>query len=174
MPLYTSLLFFFIALALLPLAIRNSNASCARRERARDVERMVIGAKICESAAKDAFGIELDHSVKSIAQLDAMITNGWSDDAIGPDETNRTKTLESESYDLNFIFASYLGDTFVRHGDAVWQWEKGEACIYFKKEKHISNPFILIAHKLQNPKQIHLQDEIANWIISNDETDVHG
>jgi hypothetical protein len=172
MPLYTSLLLFFIALALLPLAIRNSNVRNTRRERVRDVERMTIGAKICEAAARDAFDIELDHSIESIVQLDAMITNGWGNDAIGTDETNQIKIFESESYDLNFIFASYLGDTFVRHEHAVWQWEKGEACIYFKKEKHISYPFILIAHKLQNPKQIHLQDEIANWITSND-TSIH-
>jgi hypothetical protein len=162
MPLYTSLLLFFIALGLLPLAIRNSSARSARRERARDAERMAIGARICEAAARDAFGIELDHAVESIAELDALITTGWGNGAIGTEERQQTNGFGSEKYDLAFILASYLGDAFVRQGNAEWRWEKGEACIYFKKEKRISYPSILIEHKLHNPNQIHLQDEIAN------------
>ena len=172
MPLYTSLLLIFIALALLPLAIRNSNARSTRRERARDAERVSIGAKICEAAARDGFDVELHHSVESIAQLDAMISTGWNHVTIGTDETNGTNASTSDKFDFVFIFASYLGDVFVRHENAEWRWEKGEAFIYLRKVKRNASPFDLITRKLNDPNQIHLQDETVNWLTPspNDET----
>jgi hypothetical protein len=172
MPLYTSLLFFFIALALLPLAIRNSNARSTRRERTRDVEHMAIGAKICEAAARDAFGIELDHSVESIAQLDALISTGWGDATTGTKGTNASK---ADEFDLAYIFASYLGNVFVRHENAEWRWDHGTAFIYFRTLNQNAFPFDFIARKLKDPDRIHLQDETANWLtpLPKDNTSVH-
>jgi hypothetical protein len=159
MPLFTGLLFFFIALALLPLALRNSGARELRRQRARDVEQMTIGARICEIVARDAFGIELDHSMESITALDALITNGWADTAAG------TNTWSNEEHDPTFVLGSYLGDIFIRHEHSEWQWEHDEAFLYFSNGKRTVSPFDLIQRKLREPLEVHLKEETTKWLI---------
>jgi hypothetical protein len=153
MPIFTSLLFFFIALALLPLALRNSGMREIRRQHARDTERMTIGAQICEAAARGAFEVELDHSVASVALLDALITRGWSD---GMDRTHAPTYGE---YNPAFVMGAYVGDAF------EWRWENGEPFIYFRNTKQKVSPFDLIERKLMEPNQIHLQDETALWLM---------
>ncbi len=168
MPIFTSLLFFFIALALLPLALRNSGARELRRQRARDVERMAIAARICESAARGAFDVELDHSTESIERLDALITNQWSnreETAAGTQETS------TEQFDSPFILSAYVGDVFVRSGDAEWRWAQNETFLYFRNSKRSVSPFELLERKLAHPEHLHLEEETSLWlnpIISQD------
>jgi hypothetical protein len=156
MPMFTSLLFFFIALALLPLALRNSGARELRRQGARDVERITIGAQICEATARDAFEVELDHSRESIALLDTLITQGWS---------NETPASTSENYDPIYIMGAYVGDVFVRAGNAEWRWENGEAFLYVSKWKRKISPFDLIQRKFRDPLHIHLNEETVMWLM---------
>jgi hypothetical protein len=158
MPIFTSLLFFFIALALLPLILRNSGMREIRRQHTRDVERMNIGAHICEAAARDAFEVELDHTTASIALLDALIARGWSNG------TDATHVSRHEAYDPAFVMGAYVGDVFVRTGRAEWQWKNSEPFIYFRNTKQKVSPFDLIARKLMEPNQIHLQGETALWL----------
>jgi hypothetical protein len=157
MPIFTSLLFFFIALALLPLALRNSGMREIRRQHARETERMTIGAQICEAAARDAFEVELDHSAASIALLDELITRGWS---YG---TERIRASAHEEYNPTFVMGAYVGDVFVRTGNSEWRWENGEPFIYFRNTKQKVSPFDLIERKLMEPNQIHLRNETALW-----------
>ena len=153
---FTSLLFLFIALALLPLALRNSGARELRRQRAREMERITIGAQICEAAARDTFEVELDHSKESIGLLDAMITHGWS---------NGTNTSVGEDYDPVYIMGAYVGDVFVRAGNAEWRWENGEAFLYLSQWKRKISPFDLIQQKLRDPLHVNLNEEIAMWLM---------
>jgi hypothetical protein len=159
MPIFTSLLFFFIALALLPLALRNSGAKELRRLHARDTERMTIGAEICEAAARDAFEVELDHTTQSIALLDTLITRAWGDGL------NRTHASTHLEYNPAFVMSAYVGDVFVRAGNAEWRWESGEPFIYFRNAKQTVSPFDLIDRKIMEPDKIQLQDEISAWLI---------
>ncbi len=158
MPIFTSLLFFFIALALLPLALRNSGMREIRRQQARNMERMNIGAQICEAAARDAFEVELDHTTQSIAPLDTLITRGWGG---GMDRTHASTHLE---YNHAFVMSAYVGDVFVRAGNAEWRWENGEPFIYFRNAKQTVSPFDLIDRKIMEPNKIQLQDEISQWL----------
>ncbi len=163
MPIFTSLLFFFIALALLPLALRNSSMRQERRRRKQNKERMNIGARICEAAARDAFGLELDHSPESIASLDSLITHGWGDGTVG---TAGTNDLSAERDDPTFVLGAYVGNVFVRNGKAEWQFEDGKALLYFPKWKRKVSLFDLIQQKLREPDRIHLEEETDHWQIS--------
>lgn len=153
MPLFTSLLFFFIALALVPLAMRNSALREARRKKARDEQRIEIGTRICEAAARDAFGIELDHSLASIDTLDDLITQGWMDGTSQP----------NDEHPLSFVMGSYLGDIYVQNRKAEWKHDDEEAILYFPEFKRRISPFELIRKKLNDPAYVHLDEETARW-----------
>ena len=157
----TGLLFFFIVLALVPLALRNSGARELRRQRTREIERMTIGAHICEATARDAFGVELDHSTDSIPMLDALITKGWSDG------TGTTYDLPTDNYEPTFVLGSYLGNVFTHHEKAEWQWENAEPFLYFRNLKQRNSPFELIERKLSNPTEVNLEQETALWLHPN-------
>jgi len=153
MPIFTSLLLLFIALAILPLALRSNRIARERREHTRDEERFATGALICEAAARDAFGVELDHSIESIAKLDALISQGWSGmDANSPDE------LPDE---LSFTLASYLGDVFVRNSGARWRNSGYGWSLSFPKLEIVADPFNLIDRKLSDPEHVHLHEDAA-------------
>src|SRR5580658_160014 len=107
MPIFTSLLLLFAALALLPLALRSNGIARERRRHTRDEERMATGALICEAAARDAFGVELDHSVESIAMLDALISQGWPENTANSDgEISHSHGVLPD--ELSFTLASYM------------------------------------------------------------------
>jgi hypothetical protein len=156
MPLFTSLLLFTISVALLLLALRTSRAGEARRHRLHEEERMTISAKICEAAARDAFGVELDHSMESIILLDSLITNGWSKEPISAEDLTKGNTP--------FIFAAYLGDVFVHHAKAQWQWNNDEGFLYFQNLKRTALPFELIKQKLNEPSGVDLAKETSLWL----------
>jgi hypothetical protein len=158
MSIFTSLLFFFTALALLPLALRNNSACEGRRQKKRDTERMTIGAQICEAAARDAFEAELDHSIGSISPLDSLITLGWSN------KTDVTNASMRGGYDPTFAMGTYVGDLFVRVGNAEWIFEDGTAFMYVRASKQKFFPFDLIQRKLWEPDRVNLQEEMALWL----------
>ena len=160
MPLFTSLLLFFIALALISFTLRNTSARQARQRKDQNERRMAIGAQICEASARDAFGVELDHSVESIVLLDSVIIRGWGDT---PDIPDKRMT---DSGTLDFIFSAYLGDVFVRNEKAVWQWQNNEAFLYFQNLRRTAMPFELIKRKLSDPNQVNLANETALWLNS--------
>jgi hypothetical protein len=158
MPIFTGLLLIFVILAILPVALRNNNARESRRQKVWNERKMIIGAQICEAGAMDAFGIELDHSVESIAQLDLLITNGWAHDPTSmPPQVKDLSTL-------TFVFASYLGDVLVQHKNASWQLENEQAILYFRNLKRMAYPFELITQKLREPGEIDLVEETSNWL----------
>jgi hypothetical protein len=153
MPIFTSLLLIFVALALLPLALRSNGVARERREHARDEERFSTGALICEAAARDAFGVELDHSIESIAKLDELISQGWSQQAANPNEE-----IPDE---LSFTLASYLGDVFVRNAGARWRHSNDGWSLSFPKLEIVADPFNLIERKLRDTEHVHLHDDAA-------------
>lgn len=124
---------------------------------------MTIGADICEAAARDAFGVELDHSMESIALLNSLIINGWG---VGTNPISGTNEPSTERFDPTFIFGAYLGEVFVRTGIAEWRWENSEAFLYFRNSKRKNFPFDLIERKLREPNQIDLAEETALWLTS--------
>ena len=155
MPIFTSLLFFFLALALWPLATRNSGRRELRRRQAQAQDRFETAAQICEAAARDAFHITLDHSLRSIDQLDEMIDNGWSN-------------VESQHLqnDTSFVMGAYLGDVFVRNQLAEWtasSQNMPRPFLYFPLSKKTVSPFDIIEQKLNGPSSIHLPSETARW-----------
>jgi hypothetical protein len=159
MPLFTSLLLFFVALAMLPLALHNGNTRKRFGQRAGNIERMSIGAQICEAAMRDIWGANLDRSVGSIVLLNALISENWVDrDMVG---TNRSSLM---GYDAIFVLGSYLGNIFIHPEHAEWRSENGETFIYFRNLKRHVSPFRLIERKLQEPNRVVLQEETAHWL----------
>ena len=170
MPIFTSLLFFLIALAFLPLALRTSHARSAAREQAILADRMALGASICIAAARDAFGIELDRSMGSINALDALISQGWGN----ANERSSPLAQQGEGVggealpdrkpnDLTFVLAAYLGTTYCEHSAAHWRIENGTPALFFQVAKVSAYPFDLIERKLRDPEQVHLEEAIAEW-----------
>jgi hypothetical protein len=164
MPIFTSLLFFFIALAFLPLALRNSRARSALRQQVELDDRMNLGASICIAAAREAFGVELDRSLQSIQTLDVLISEGWSESLLDSEASN------GKPDDLTFVFASYLGMTVCQHTDARWRIENGATALFFQSAKTPAYPFDLIEQKLRDPEHIHLEEEIERWGQPNEHT----
>lgn len=119
---------------------------------------MIIGAQICEAAGMDTFGIKLDHSIESIAQLDLLITKGWGNKSIS------VTSPMKDSNNLIFVFAAYLGDVFVQHKNASWQLESEHAVLYFRNLKRMAYPFELITQKMREPSEIDLVEETSNWL----------
>ena len=156
MPLFTSLLFFFIALAFLPLVLRSRARSELRRQAELD-NRMTLGASICIAAAREAFGVELDRSLASIAALDALITQGWND------SHPELEAPKEKPNDLTFVFAAYLGDTVIKHTHARWRIENGQAVLLFREANVSASPMDLIERKLRDPQNVHIEEEIAQW-----------
>ncbi|HET6402094.1 MAG TPA: hypothetical protein VFH95_11940 [Candidatus Kapabacteria bacterium] len=157
MPIFTSLLFFFIALAFLPLALRNSRARTALRQQSELDDRMALGASICIAATREAFGVELDHSLDSIHTLDILISQGWSDSPAEQTESN------GKPNDLTFVLASYLGTAISEHTGARWRIENGKTVLFFQEHSVSAFPFDLIERKLRDPEQVHLEEEIERW-----------
>lgn len=157
MPIFTSLLFFFIAVAFLPLAFRSSRARTALRQQAELDDRMALGASICIAAARDAFGIELDRSFDSIQMLDLLISQGWSDAPVDPVESGGKPT------DLTFVLASYLGTVAAEHTGARWRIENGQTALFYQEQNMSAFPFDLIERKLNDPERVHLWEEIERW-----------
>ena len=122
---------------------------------------MTIAAHICEAAARDAFGIELDHSTESIPLLDALITKGWSD------VTDITNGLSVDNYEPTFVLGSYLGNVFTHHENVEWRWESGEAFLYFRNLRQRNSPFELIERKRMNPTHVNLEKETELWLHPN-------
>jgi hypothetical protein len=157
MPVFTSLLFFFIALAFLPLALRNSRARSALRQQTELDDRMALGSSICIAAARDAFGVELDRSLGSIPALDALISQGWNEASLEETES------DGKPSDLTFVFASYLGTTVSKHTGARWRIENGKTVLFFQEQNVSAFPFDLIERKLRDPERVHLGEEIERW-----------
>ena len=151
MPIFTSLLLLFAALALMSLALRSTGLARERRQHSLDEAKMATGALICEAAARDAFGVELDHSIESIAKLDALISEGWSAQTADP--------ITDASGEQSFVLSSYLGDVFVRHSGARWRADDTGWSLGFPKLNLIAEPFDLIARKLSDIENVSLQHE---------------
>ncbi len=156
MPIFTSLLFFFLALAFLPLAFRGSSARQDRRKQAKLDDRMETGADICRAAAREAFGVELDRSLASIAVLDDLIERGWRN---RDPETDAPKTND----DLSFIFAAYLGTVLARFAHAEWGWDREKPALFFHGSKEPVPLFPLVERKLQDPEHTNLSLETMQW-----------
>src|SRR5665213_2312505 len=170
MPIFTSLLFIFIALAFLPLALRSSRARSALREQAELDDRMALGASICIASAREAFSVELDCSLASIETLDRLISQGWANaneqssplaqqgEGVGGEASS-----DGKPNDLTFVFPSYLGTTVCGHTDARWRIENGKTALFFKEQNVSAFPFDLIEQKLRDPERVHLGEEIERW-----------
>ena len=153
MPIFTSLLFLFLALALWPIVSRSNARRELERRRNEAEQRLETAARICEAAARDAFHISLDHSIASIDWLDEMIDKGWME----------PNNAQGSTTDSPFAIGAYLGDVFVRHHLAVWNWESGKTLLFFALSKRTVSPFELIEQKLREPFSVNLSAESARW-----------
>lgn len=161
MPIFTSLLFFFLALALLPLAFRGSRVRQSQRELSALEERMALGASICIAAARQAFRVDLDQSIESLGVLDSLITSGWS--SIPRSESLNVSDAGSDSKEVTFVLAGYLGTAFVQNRAAIWRVENGKPALYFRSVKESEYPLELIELKLKEPAQVSLVHETERW-----------
>ncbi len=159
-----ALLVFLLLLVAVRPAIWNSIRTTRRVEREMD-----IAARICEAAARDAFGIELDHSLSSLALLDQMILQEW----VLPGSTTGMATATRRG------FAAYFGDVFVRSYSARWSIigaSTEEPRLEFPKCRVIVDPFALLQYKLQDPESVHLAelgDRLCTMIESRSKLDWH-
>ncbi len=159
MPIFTSLLFLFLALALLPLAFRGNRARQTRREESALAERMALGASICIAAAREAFGVELDRSLDSLAAMDSLIADGWAPSS----PTNSAQGSELDSTGVTFVLAAYLGTAFALHRAAEWRIENGKPALYFRTVNESEYPLELIELKLREPVHVNLSKETERW-----------
>ncbi|HEY3874491.1 MAG TPA: hypothetical protein VGM92_03365 [Candidatus Kapabacteria bacterium] len=188
MSIFTILLFFFLTLALWPLLTRNSGRRELQRRRDAAEDRLETAGSICVAAARDAFGVELDHSLESIDTLDAMIVNGWPEAIDVKESPGMEPNADMESNmdmgantdvgvnadagtnpdvgtetDATFLLGAYLGDVFVRQNLAEWRWEDDKTLLYFEHSNKTVSPFELLEEKLKAPLQIHLPEVAAQW-----------
>src|ERR1035437_8953806 len=72
-----------------------------RKRRDTTGDQMELASRICEAAARDAFAIELDHSLESLTTLDELIERGFASARELPDDTL-------------LVLGAYLGQVLVR------------------------------------------------------------
>jgi len=148
MPIFTTTLLLFVTLAALALVTRRRARAKKIRVAATENTNMKLASQICEAAARDAFHIELDYSIESLNALDAAIATNWTD-VQGSGISSDTLT----------VFASYVGEIFVRRFGAEWKEVKAESAVpylFFRDADLKASPFDLVEQKLAQPAAISL------------------
>ena len=162
MPILTSILLVLTGLALISLALRSRPKERTRRRDDYSERRLELGARICEAAAKDAFGVDLDHTDESLTKLDELIADGWT----GADTI--ASSAESQRDPL-YVFASYVGDILVRHHQAEWRlsiissgtpWPS----LYFKAADLTASPFEMVERKLHDPEHFKITEAVEHLL----------
>jgi hypothetical protein len=187
-----SLLLFFSGLALIIVLLRARPKTRVRRLEDWEESKMELGARICQAAAIDAFGVHLDNTDQSLEQLDAMITEGWEytvpepigpgmpnhsvSDAIAAERHSVEETRDTEpsirgtrgpEKDSIFVLASYLGNILVLHHSGEWRLDPKTHTwpfVHFKQADLSVSPFEILARKLAAPEEFSLRDAMRRLL----------
>lgn len=112
-------------------------------------QQMGLASSICEAAARDAFDVELDHSLDSLAKLDELIEQGF------------TGVLEVTD-DTVYVLAAYYGQVLVHACGAEWQSANGQDAkptLKIGSTLESISPFEMIERKLHAPQDTNLAAE---------------
>jgi hypothetical protein len=109
-------------------------------------ERMSLAAKICEASARNAFHVELDHSIESLPTLDDVMKSGFA----------------SEIHDDSvYVLGAYLGDVIIR--EIGGRWSRLAANEKYPKltlaSGEVFDPFDIVTAKMHFP-EISLEQEV--------------
>lgn len=112
-------------------------------------EQMDLASRICEAAARDAFDVELDHSLDSLAKLDELIEQGFAG------------VLEVTD-DTVYVLAAYFGQVLVHACGAEWQpasVQNSKPTLRIQSSQESVSPFEIIERKLRTPQDTKLAAE---------------
>jgi hypothetical protein len=156
MPILTSILLVLTGLALISLTLRSRPKERAERRSDYSERKLELGAQICEAAARDAFGVDLDHTDASLSALDQLITEGWTNPV----------TVTDDQQDTLYVFGAYIGDVLVRHHQAEWHTDAKSTmpCLYFNAVDFIASPFEIIERKLQDPEHFRITEAVEHLL----------
>ena len=180
MPILTSTLLILTGLALITLALRSRRKKRTVRRGDYSEYKLELGARICEAAARNAFGVDLDHTDASLRKLDELIAAGWAD----------TSTHDSTAQrDILYVIAAYIGDVLIRHHHAEWRLDRIQHSssietqvmslnptlpyLYFNNTAIMASPFEIAEHKLREPG-IYSIAEAIHRLLDKTVTDVYG
>ncbi len=126
-------------------------------------EQMGLASRICIAAAADAFDVELDHSLDSLAKLDELIEQGFAG------------VLEVTD-DTVYVLAAYFGQVLVHTCGAEWQAANGQDAKPTLKIGSILesiSPFGMIERKLLAPQDTNLAAEVRELMMRTESAHVN-
>src|SRR5579883_280393 len=153
MPVFTTLLLIFVALALLPLTLRSREAKRENRRASQLEDKFRLAAMACEVAFRDSFNVELDHTRQSIAILDSKVTSEWL-------QGTNSESQSGASKESVFLLAAYIGDVLARDLNAEWRRKNEQYILMFPSTTFEALPFELVQKKLVSPAHVDLTVEV--------------
>jgi hypothetical protein len=170
---YLSILLIAFGLGLIYLFRSRPSAKVKKASRAIYAD-MTIAADVARASARQIFGVELDLTDKSIAALDNMITEGWTEpmqrrDLSAVETPVSEETDEERELDINdsfYVLAGYLGTVLAYNHNGAWKSDDEHPLpyVYFKKYDYAVSPFNVIRKKLLAPQHFDLVAHYNNLL----------
>ena len=126
-----------------------------RKRRDTTGEQMELASRICEAAARDAFDIELDYSLESLAKLDELIEGGFA-------------SVPEVHEDTRLVLGAYLGQVLVHCCGAKWRaadQEHARATLVFPPSIQSISPFEMVERKLCAPLETSISAEAREFTV---------
>jgi hypothetical protein len=166
---YLSILLIAFGLGLIYLFRSRPSAKVKKANRAIYAD-MTIAADVARASARQIFGIELDFSDKSIASLDKLIAQGWTEPMqqreLTAIDTGGDDDREVDINDSFYVLAGYLGTVLAYNHNGAWKTDDEHQLpyIYFKKYDYAVSPFNVIRKKLLAPQHFDLVAHYNNLL----------
>jgi hypothetical protein len=169
---YLSILLIAFGLGLIYLFRSRPSAKVKKANRAIYAD-MTIAADVARASARQIFGIELDLSDKSIASLDKLIAQGWTEPMQEGELTASQEVTEEgeeeREVDINdsfYVLAGYLGTVLAYNHNGAWKTDDEHQLpyVYFKKYDYAVSPFNVIRKKLLAPQHFDLVAHYNNLL----------
>lgn len=170
---YLSILLIAFGLGLIYLFRSRPSAKVKKASRAIYAD-MTIAADVARASARQVFGVELDLSDKSIAVLDKLIADGWTEPMLHRELATTEAPLaednvEEHEIDINdsfYVLAGYLGTVLAYNHNGAWKSDDEHPLpyVYFRKYDYAVSPFNVIRKKLLAPQHFDLVAHYNNLL----------
>lgn len=169
---YLSILLIAFGLGLIYLFRSRPSAKVKKVSRAIYAD-MTIAADVARASARQVFGIELDLTDKSIASLDRLISQGWTEPMQRQELTAHDAAVSDSEHekeiDINdsfYVLAGYFGTVLAYNHQGAWKTDDEHPLpyVYFRKYDYAVSPFNVIRKKLLAPQHFDLVGHYNNLL----------